>query len=319
MVSTTALFTVVPPPPPPPPSPPSPPSPPPPPPTGVDPFGVVMLYPNSTTRPDSWFMNMNNPNENRRRFDVDENSSSSLSRNSDGSWKIRDTQIRMDVYNRNGYTRGESIPTYDRNVMTQKGYMQDPDDWKNVEMTMFVKCNTSISGESRYFSPYARSGTHSTGTASSGENIRCEGTGVKPRVYLDGQVAEVKEMWHNEGYAVRNRDNSKVTSIVGRWVGIKSVMWNVRLSNGGIGVHQELWIHESGNPGLRSSWRKVVDGTDTGGFGSNGDQINSGSTCRNARPDQPIFWGGPIATFRWDNMTDVDFKWFSIREIQPPA
>jgi hypothetical protein len=31
----------------------------------------------------------------------------------------------------------------------------------------------------------------------------------------------------------------------------------------------------------------------------------------------PITWGGPIAVFRWDNANDVDFKWLSVREIQP--
>ncbi|MDF2737836.1 MAG: type protein, partial [Nitrososphaeraceae archaeon] len=33
--------------------------------------------------------------------------------------------------------------------------------------------------------------------------------------------------------------------------------------------------------------------------------------------DQLITWGGPIATFRWDKADDVDFKSFSVREIQP--
>ena len=27
--------------------------------------------------------------------------------------------------------------------------------------------------------------------------------------------------------------------------------------------------------------------------------------------------GGPIATFRWDDATDVDFKFLSVREIDP--
>jgi hypothetical protein len=95
-------------------------------------------------------MDMDNPNVNRKRFDVREDSS--ITKNSDGSWKIRDTQIRMNVYNKNGYSSSK-IPTYDRDVLTQKGYMQDSDDWKNVELTMFVKLN-SFSGKPTYFSPY---------------------------------------------------------------------------------------------------------------------------------------------------------------------
>jgi hypothetical protein len=30
----------------------------------------------------------------------------------------------------------------------------------------------------------------------------------------------------------------------------------------------------------------------------------------------PLTWGGPIAMFRWDGASDVDFKWFSVREIE---
>ncbi len=285
------------------------PVPPPPPSSGEDKFGVVKIYQDSTSRPDSWFMDMDNPNVNRKRFDVREDSS--ITKNSDGSWKIRDTQIRMNVYNKNGYSSSK-IPTYDRDVLTQKGYMQDSDDWKNVELTMFVKLN-SFSGNA-YFSPYARSGWHSHGTAPNGENIECEGSGVKPRIYFDGQVAEAKEMWHNEGYAVRDR-HDVASDLQGRWIGIKTVIYDVPLSGGGVGVRQELWINESGDPGSLSNWKKVIDGTDSGGWGTNGDAIN----CESSRPDQPIFWGGPVATYRWDNANNVDFKWLSIREIQPAA
>ncbi len=282
----------------------------PPPPLGSeDKFGVAVIYPSSTERPDSWFMDMNNPNVNRKRFDVREDSS--ITKNADGSWKIRDTQIRMNLYNKNGYTQSK-IPTYDRAVLTQKGYMQDADDWKNVELTMFVKLN-SRSG-SVYFSPYARSGWHGHGTAANGDNLECEGTGVKPRIYNNGEVAEVKEMWHNDGYAVRGR-HDVTGDLQGRWIGIKTVIYDVELSGGKIGVKQELWINEGGDPGVRSNWKKVVDGIDLGGFGAGGDSID----CPNSRPDQPIFWGGPVVTYRWDNANDVDFKWLSAREIRPPT
>ena len=57
---------------------------------------------------------------------------------------------------------------------------------------------------------------------------------------------------------------------------------------------------------------KVDEFVDSGGWG------DQGSICGGA-PDQLITWGGPIATFRWDNATHVDFKNFSVREIEPPA
>ncbi len=69
----------------------------------------------------------------------------------------------------------------------------------------------------------------------------------------------------------------------------------------------ELWLDKN-NDGM---FVKVDEAVDKGGWG------NAGGTCKGA-PDQIITWGGPIATFRWDTATDVDFKNLSVREIQPP-
>ncbi|MFZ0327284.1 MAG: hypothetical protein WBP64_14610 [Nitrososphaeraceae archaeon] len=30
-----------------------------------------------------------------------------------------------------------------------------------------------------------------------------------------------------------------------------------------------------------------------------------------------ITWGGPLTHFRWDNIDNMDIKFFSVREIQP--
>jgi hypothetical protein len=30
----------------------------------------------------------------------------------------------------------------------------------------------------------------------------------------------------------------------------------------------------------------------------------------------PLTWGGPITAFRWDDSSDVDFKWLSVRELE---
>jgi hypothetical protein len=45
-------------------------------------------------------------------------------------------------------------------------------------------------------------------------------------------------------------------------------------------------------------------------------QIGGDSTnCGGSVDAMPITWGGPLATFRWDSTSDVDFKWLSVREI----
>ena len=32
-----------------------------------------------------------------------------------------------------------------------------------------------------------------------------------------------------------------------------------------------------------------------------------------------ITWGGPLTHFRWDNIDNMDIKFFTVREIQPPT
>ena len=72
-------------------------------------------------------------------------------------------------------------------------------------------------------------------------------------------------------------------------------------------VKTELWLDKKND----GTFVKVDENVDKGGWG------NEGREC-NGAPDQIITWGGPIATFRWDTATNVDFKYSSVREIQPP-
>ena len=269
--------------------------------TGVDKFGIKELYP---TKPggDEWFMNMDDPNVDKDRFTTKD----AITKNKDGSWKVKDDQIRMNVFTKSGYNP-EKIKTYNQKVLATKGYMQDPNDWKNVEITGYVKLNDRDSNG--YFSWYARSGRHTHNEAPNGENQECEGTGVKPRIYYNGNTASVKELWHNEGYAVTNRITGSTDDLEGRWIGIKTVIYDVKLSDGSTAVKQELWVDEKND---KTSWRKVNEYLDRGGW-------KADSNICGGSKDQIILWGGPVATFRWDNASDVDFKWFSIREINPPA
>ncbi|HZI04233.1 MAG TPA: carbohydrate-binding protein, partial [Archangium sp.] len=95
------------------------------------------------------------------------------------------------------------------------------------------------------------------------------------------------------------------TALKGRWVGFKSVMRNT-LVNGKEAVRLEMWVNENAD---KVTWKKVYDITDYGQIG--GDSTN----CGGAVDSMPITWGGPLATFRWDSASDVDFKWLSVREI----
>ena len=129
-------------------------------PSDVDKFGIKEIYP---TKPggEEWFMNMQDPTSDPR-F----NPQATITKNSDGSYKITKTAVRMETYPSTGYHQ-DQITTLNQKELAAKRYMQSPNDWKNVEMTGYVKLISSPSDDQ--FNWYNRGGRHS-------DTIPCEGT-----------------------------------------------------------------------------------------------------------------------------------------------
>jgi hypothetical protein len=255
----------------------------------TDKFGVSMIHPTKSNG-EQWFINMSDPASDSR-FDP----KSTITQNSDGSWNIKSTKVRMNVFTSSGYDSGK-ITTYNQQELAKKGYMQDPRDWRNVEMTGFVKVNSASTNDN--FAWYARGGKHND------SNGGCEGTSYKGGLFYDGKARFAKEQQHPNGYSF-TKSLSVTDSLYGKWIGFKTVMYNNAQGN----VVLQMWLNENSD---KVTWKKVYEHVDSGGWGSDGDMCGGS-------PDQKVTWGGPISTFRWDSATNVDFKWMSVREIQPPA
>jgi len=255
-----------------------------------DEFGIKKIY---STKPggEQWFMNMQDPNNDPR------SSPPSMSKNSDGSWRVTSDQVRYGVFTSAGYKPDDVV--IDHGAIASRGYMQSPNDWKNIEMTGQVKFNSGDSGEN--WAWYARGGRH-TG---SGNPEGCEGSSLKGDLrYTDGTVRWAKEQWH-VSYVFSSWKNSPA-SADGKFVGFKAMMYNTMV-NGETAVKLELWV----DPNNSNNWQQVYDFIDQGGWGSDGGECNGA-------PDQIISWGGPIASFRWDGANSIDLKNLSVREIAPP-
>ncbi len=259
---------------------------------GTDIFGIKKLY-STKNNGEEWYMNMNNPLGDSR-F----NPQNTITKNADGSWKMKATQVRMAVYTSTGY-HSDDITTLDHSEIASKGYMQAPNDWRNFEMTQYVKVNTSPSEDN--FSPNGRGGRH---TGDGTPPVGCEGSSMKGDVFFSGKVRFAKEQWH-VSYVFTNL-KTPTGSIEDKWVGIKFIVYNF-VENNKVVVKTELWLDTNNN----GNFVKVDETVDRGGWGT------EGTECGGA-PDQIISWGGPITTFRWDTATDVDFKNLSVREIVPP-
>jgi len=258
-----------------------------------DRFGVLKIYPTKQDG-EQWYLK-SNPNDDPRY-----SPQTTLTKNSDGSFKVKSTKVRMGVFTSSGF-HPEKINTLNHNKIAQAGYMQSPNDWRDVEITGYVKLKSVNSGSSNdNFVWYARGGRH-TGF---GSPQGCEGVAYKGGLFYGGATRWEKEQWHSGGY-VFAEFGKNIGPIKGKWVGLKVIMYNI-VQNGKSAVKLELWVDKSNN----NNWIKATEKIDKGGWGNNGRECGG-------KPDQIITWGGPIAAFRWDGATDVDIKKFSVREIVP--
>jgi hypothetical protein len=255
----------------------------------LDKFGVTKIY---STKKDGeqWYLNSNPSSDSRF------SPQTTMTKNSEGSFKIKSTKVRMGVFTSSGFNP-EEIKTMNHNKIALAGYMQSPNDWKDVEITGYVKLN---SGDNDNFVWYARGARH-TGY---GSPPGCEGVAYKGDLFFDGSTRFSKEQWHSGGY-VFGEFGENIGPIKGKWVGLKVIMYNI-IQDDKPAVKLELWVDKKNN----NDWIKAAEKIDKGGWG------NTGTEC-GGNPDQIITWGGPIASFRWDGATDVDMKKFSVREIAP--
>jgi hypothetical protein len=253
----------------------------------VDAFGVELLRPTKTGG-EQWF------GTGDLRADPRFDPQNTITPNGDGSWKMTSTKVRMQVSTSEGY-KPSAITTQDRNTLAARGYMQSAKDWKNVEMTGYFKLNAANDWADN-IDLYARGGRHT-------DSSPCEGSSYKGQLTFDGKVRWAKESWHVSydfwSYATG-------TSPRGRWIGFKAIQHNVE-SGGKTGVKLELYIDQDADG---RGFQKVYETTDLG------DRFGDAGYCGGAAGAMAITWGGPLAVFRWDSATDMDFKWLSVREIE---
>ncbi len=255
---------------------------------GADKFGIDMLYP-TRMGGEEWFMNMPNPTADSR-FNPQDH----ITKNSDGSWKIKSDKVRMYVSTTTGYNPHQITSESGLNDVASRGFMSTPRDWRDVEITGYVKLNEF--SENDNFVWYTRGGKHT-------DSDPCQGSSYKGNLFYHGETQFAKEQWH-VSYA-KSPTTTATSSLEGKWIGFKFVMYNGLTPKGNLAVKLENWIDQDADG---KGWKKVYEGADAGKWGRTGEE------CK-VRADQILSWRGPLATYRWDFANDVDFKDFSVREI----
>lgn len=261
-------------------------------------FGVSEIYP-TVSGGREWFVNMTNP-ANSSHFS--ETGGFELIKQSDGSWRVNSTHVRLVVETPSNMT-----------------------DWKNVEITGYAKLSqptivnsTSSSNSNSTSSPMnnseseeiddlafiGRSGRHSS-------EVPCEGTAYVGGLHNEGSVGWKKEIWHTDGYTDERARNLVTEPILDRWVGWKVIIYDMHLNNE-TAVKLESYLDDHNN----DSWKKVTEIIDSGGWYSRStDDEFFRADCGKGR-DHIIVEPGPFVIFRTDNLV-LDFKNLSVREIDP--
>ena len=237
----------------------------------VDRFGIRELYPTKKGG-EEWFMNMDDPNHDARAGKGEGPSTTFIQRNDyDGSWKVESNEVRYGALTSSGYDP-QLITTLNQQDLAAKGYMQSPNDWKNVEMTGYLKVNSfsdSTRNGAAHIEFLAR-GARNTDeqTEINGLTLQCEATTYHSNTYETGRVKFEKDLMHTQGYTSDSQDpqlKHATNNLEGRWIGIKAVFYN--LPNGSVKLEQ--WLDDSTNnintPG--NQWHKVLEYSDDGNWG----------------------------------------------------
>jgi hypothetical protein len=282
----------------------------------TDKFGVKMQY-KTKSNGDEWFMDMDNFEEdNRIKISADnvDKEKNGAYWNGSPDTSMNPDSFRVTVFNESG----EREATWDHGLAAQRGFMASPEDWRNVEITGYFRIN-STRNRSEEITMYSRGGRHSGGS----DRQRCRGTAYKPGIQYDGKPNFLKEYWHSNGAWHNDADEFKEMqggpgNIIEKWIGQKVCVYDIK-ENGGDHVKIEVYYDLVGKDDFDkppNNWKNYFTLIDNG---NNMGQIDQrmARECKSRNRREIFSWGGPVVTFRMDDARSIDFKWLSVREIEP--
>lgn len=333
------------------------------PPTGqVDSFGIPLMWANTTLtsfKPLPWEMGVSASWDSPNKIDFG-SPGTGLGFQGSGTSKFWDGDVGTgnirynvfaedDAWTISTYNRATIASRTDPDLVPRGGYMANPSDWRNCEITMAIYLypeNNKSGGLPNDDTAgwYCRGGSHS-------DSISCEGFKYEPNIFYAGNANSDcnKETSHNgcgtNAKKAATAGALNVGDVVGKWVFWKTI-WRNLPQNGFypapfssvplFPVHMQLWVIETaeinannlpavslaaaGNWVLLGEWYDPYpSGTQTPNWGQTSDCCGG--------PDFAVgSWGGPEVTFRADAGTSgnpgyghVRIAYASVREIDPTS
>ena len=199
--------------------------------------------------------------------------------------------------------------------LESQGYLFKSSDLKNVEITGYFFVD-GITDQRARINIFARNGLINSDSSSC-----CSGTAYGTRLYVTntgpdvGKISHFKRQWFPSEVEKEKTSQTTVPTFYQRWFGVKFVVYNNVINDTITEVHIETYICTSDNPSEFGNWILVKKTIDKIGSGWG----NQGGVCNATNPDQPITWGGYLVGFSWEDTNAMQFKFVSVREIQPPT
>jgi len=272
----------------------------------VGPDGVTFLYP---TKPNAfvWYMSEKRPLDSH--FELGGGSTySKLVKNNDGSWKAddnRNVKFNLNVDPLYKDAIGGCNMSYKDSI--QRGYTHNKSDLDNVELTGFFKIHKPTTHDGIYLRGPCNHHDESNHICCEEFSYDCE-TNCNS-VSHPSTVKHTKQspnIHHDDPAGVKKIIPDIVLADHG-WFGIKyaHVILSHKMSDPKVKLEQ--WMNFNGD---RKTWIKVNEVVDSRAYKWGPKAICDGQDYEVGA------WAGPRMVYKWYG-GDVDFKWFSCRQIEP--
>jgi hypothetical protein len=195
----------------------------------------------------------------------------------------------------------DGYPTHDYSELKTRGAWDSATtDWRDVEMTAYVKMSHSGSGSGDEVSWVVRSVRHNNAS-----NNGCGGSSYHGNLHVSGFCRFKKEDWH-VSYQNDSLLSKGIGRVSGKTVGFKFVLYNIDDTK----VYLEVWVDKDNN----NKWEQMGSKIDAGDWTTNGpDMKHCGADSNTAI----ISWGSPKVIWKWNDPLEVDISKMSVREIIP--
>jgi hypothetical protein len=265
---------------------------------GLD--GVSFVYP---SKPGGfiWYLNTENPFDSH----LEKGGGSTyekLVKNNDGSWRANsDGDVKFNILVSPG--KKDAIGGCNMNFADciQRGFTREPA-ITNVELTGFFNMNKVVSRDGIYMrGPW----NHHP----SARRVCCQDAGYDLEVIPNGTFKFTKGLHGTITHPQGVQTISPRVNFVGvGWFGLKYIFFIESADPSNAKIRLQLYLNRNGE---RKTWVKVGEASDFKGL-----KWGESRALCGGQPFQVYAWGAAGMVIKWYD-GHIDFKWWSVREIDP--